>query len=116
MGLAVANKTALDLASKVVKGNYLPAAKVNAMWTLVEFERRSCQRPKHSLQWSRQRAVRIANNPKMPAHLRGVALQGLDRHVRASKALTEATKAASDKRNSIAVAMVAIINSHRLGS
>ncbi len=40
-----------------------------------------------------------------------MALQGLDRHVRASKALTEATKAASDKRNSIAVAMVAIINS-----
>ncbi len=49
-----------------------------------------------------------ATNDKLPCHLRALALVGLDRHVSFGKVLNEVSAKATERRNSVTVAVVAI--------
>lgn len=106
-GLATANKAAFDSANKIIKGNFHPAAKINAMILLTEMsEGPANARVPYSA--AVNELFSYAVNEKLPCHLRSLALVGIDRHVRIGKSLNEVSKQASDRRNSVAVAIVAI--------
>lgn len=109
-GLAMANKTALDLSGKIIRGNYLPAAKVNAMLTIQELSEGSTN-PRLPYSGAVSELFNFSTTDKLPCHLRALALVGLDRHIRFGKSLNDGSKKASQSRDSVAGAMVVIINS-----
>ena len=110
-GLAVANKTVLDLGSKVAKGNYLPAARVNAMLAIAELYEGPANARTTPYTGALGELYNCAINVNLPCHLRAIALHGLNLHVYRGKTLNEAGKAAADRRSSVAQAMVTIISS-----
>ena len=110
-GLALANKMVLDLGSKVAKGNYLPAARVNAMLAIAELYEGPANARTTPYSGALGELYNSAINVNLPCHLRAIALHGLNLHVYRGKSLNEAGKAAADRRSSVAQAMVTIISS-----
>ncbi len=101
-GKAATAAVVADVVPKIVQGNFMPAAKIQALIVLSELDDET-RRPASQ---ATAPLYKLSVDENIPDHLRSLALAGLDRHIKLNGA-----KMQPAQRNAVAEQMVKLIKS-----